>query len=378
MRRKRRKNNSGAKFYMFMSAFCLIVLFLGYNYIYKLSEIRKLNQDVTTISINYNNEDKEKNTGIFKKIMSYFNIFFEETFKENDEDVFIEYDTRAKNDFFVTIGSDDENSESVQGESFNIYENHNIDSTQEEEAIYIAEMSKKDNFFKVIESPSSRSSVPRNPLDEAISINENMNIIFYHTHATEAYKPNAPSNYRTTEIDYNVVGIGEKIAENLRNEGINITHLTNLFDHPDYNVSYGNSNKGVKPLLSNSKKNVIVDIHRDGADPGTAYEKFLSQVKTVTINGKKAASCTLVVGNKNGNAEELKSLAQTMFEIADEKYPGLFRKIIVRDGAYFNQYLSDYALLVEIGCSLNEIEEVNYSAELISDVFSEFLVEINK
>ncbi|HAQ40617.1 MAG TPA: hypothetical protein DCM73_07150 [Clostridiales bacterium] len=59
-------------------------------------------------------------------------------------------------------------------------------------------------------------------------------------------------------------------------------------------------------------------------------------------------------------------------------YPGLFRDIIVRPGAYFNQYLSDYALLIEIGSTLNNVDEVNYSAELLSEILVEYIGEISK
>ncbi|MDF2950154.1 MAG: hypothetical protein K0R07_2203, partial [Sedimentibacter sp.] len=39
--KRRRRNKSGTKFYMGMSILCLIVLFVGYSYVYNLSEKRK-------------------------------------------------------------------------------------------------------------------------------------------------------------------------------------------------------------------------------------------------------------------------------------------------------------------------------------------------
>jgi stage II sporulation protein P len=121
----------------------------------------------------------------------------------------------------------------------------------------------------------------------------------------------------------------------------------------------------------------MIDIHRDGADEGSSYEEFLSKVKSVQINGKTASTCTLVIGDKNGNLEEIKKMAQITFDTANEMYPGLFREIVIRDGAYFNQYLSDYSMLIEIGTTLNSIEESQYSADLLSEILCETITKIN-
>jgi len=55
------------------------------------------------------------------------------------------------------------------------------------------------------------------------------------------------------------MGIGSLITTNLTNYGLNVTHLKDYNDYPDYNSSYANSNYAVKQVLSNSKKNLIID-----------------------------------------------------------------------------------------------------------------------
>jgi len=47
-----------------MSIFCLVILFAGYSFVYKLSEARKTEQEVTTISINYEEDKKDKETNV--------------------------------------------------------------------------------------------------------------------------------------------------------------------------------------------------------------------------------------------------------------------------------------------------------------------------
>lgn len=373
--KRRRRNKNETKFYMVMSIICLVVLFAGYSYVYKLSEARKTGQDVTTISFNYDGEEAAKQYNeFFDKVMSYFNIFFEETFKESDDtSIIVEQDEETAKEVYKIIGSE----ETAKGD-LSIFDDKEYDNSQlVDTEVYLAS-NRKDEFFKVIESnTTSRSSVPRKMSIDAASVNKNINIVLYHTHGTESYLPYKEFNYRTKDENYNVMGIGSQITTNLTNYGLNVTHLKDYNDYPDYNSSYANSNYAVKQVLSNSKKNLIIDLHRDGADENSSYENFLSRVKTIDINGKSAATFTLVIGDKNGNLTELKKIAQTLYDTANVMYPGLCRDIVVRSGAYFNQYLSDYAILLEAGSTLNNVEEVQYTADLLSEILCETIVKIN-
>lgn len=375
--KRRRRNKSGTKFYMGMSIFCLVVLFIGYSYVYNLSEKRKVGQDITTISINYNGNEDEGNVNPIDKIMSYFNIFLEKTFKESENtSKFIERDNQKANKVFKTINDNEELKADEKDEDLEIYEEEPQEQITENK-VYLA-TNRHEDFFRVIESPTYRSSAPRDIFFDAASVNEKLNIVLFHTHGTEAYLPHEEGNFRTQDERYNVMGVGTKIAANLQGYGLNAIHLKDYNDYPDYNSSYANSSKAVRNVLTDSKKNLVIDLHRDGAEENSLYEQKLSQVKTAEINGKTAATCTLVIGDKNENYDQLKVNAQRLYEKAEEMYPGLFREIIVRPKAYFNQYLSDYALLVEVGSTLNHIDEVNYTAELLSDILVEYIDEISK
>jgi stage II sporulation protein P len=376
--KRRRRNNSGNNLYMFMSVCCLVILFAGYTFVYEASEERKTGKDITTISIDYEDEENsaDESTGVFEKIMSYFNIFLEETFKENNDGKnIIDNEENEAKTVFKTIGNTGENSE----ENLELYsggESENLSLTNKQ--VYLAN-NRREDFFKVIESSTaSRSSVPREISIDAASVNEKVNIVLYHTHGTEAFQPYSDSNYRTKDEAYNIMGIGNRLAADIKNYGLNITHLSDYNDYPDYNKSYANSNSAVKQVLSNSKKNILIDLHRDGADENSSYEDFLSRVKTAEINGKAAATCTLVIGEKNGNLEEIKKTAIAVYETANELYPGLFREIVYREGAYFNQYLSDYSMLIEIGSTLNNVEEIQYSADLLSEILCKSIEKISK
>jgi stage II sporulation protein P len=325
-------------------------------------------------------------------MMSYFNIFLEKTFNENTEgddenkdskdekgdenssqdSKVVETNEEKEKEVFNTIDSKAENEKPLE-----IYDESKDNTEDAAKTVYLAN-NRKEDFFKIVESTTSRSSGPRDLFLDAASINENLNLIIYHTHGTESYHPDEGNNFRSQDESKNVTGIGNIVAANLEGNGINLTHLQEYNDYPDYNSSYANSNYAVSQILSNSKKNVLIDIHRDGAEENSEYEAVLSQVKTTYINDRAAATCTLVVGDKNGNYEQIKQTADKLYAIADEMYPGLFRKIIVRPGAYFNQYLSDQSMLIEIGSSLNTLDEAQYSADLVSHVLIKYIDEINK
>ncbi len=367
---KRRRNKGGTKYYMVMSFICLTVLFLGYSFVYNLSEKRKSGQEVTTISISYNVEKKNKDLSTFDKIMSYFNLFLEKTFKDSEDTEIIE-DEESKNEEAVNSISKVNTEKELE-----IYDEreHNYKGNKQEVKL---NSDRRKNFFKVV-TTASRSSASRKLFVNTASVSDSLNIVLFHTHGTEAFKENQESNYRTLDESANIVGIGSKIASNLLKKGVKTIHLKDYNDYPDYNSSYANSNYAVRQVLSNTKTNVLLDIHRDGADENSSYERFLSRVKTVEINGKTAATCTLVIGNKNNNADKLKANAGSLYEKAYEMYPGLLREIIIREGAYFNQYLSDYSFLIEVGSTLNTYEEVKYTADLLSEILYEYIKEINK
>jgi stage II sporulation protein P len=368
-----RKNKDGRAFYMVMSILCLTALFLGYSFVYRLAEQRKTGKEITTISINYDTSAGKEGLTKFDKLMSYFNIFLESAFKsKKDEDIDIieNHDMDSHEEDIKTIESEDVKPD------LEIYN----DSSYKPEAgkeIYIAN-ERKENFFKVITS-TSRSRGPKRKLFlNSASLIDSLNIVLFHTHGTEAFQTSYETNYRSLDEKVNITGIGAKISADLLKRGIKNIHLKDYNDYPEYNSSYANSNYAVRQVLADNKKNILIDLHRDGAEENSNYEALLSEVKTTEIKGKRAATCTLVVGNKNENAAILKESAGKLYEKAHELYPGLMRKIIIREGAYFNQYLSDYSFLIEVGCTLNTYEEIEYTARLLAEILYEYIIEIDK
>ena len=115
-------------------------------------------------------------------------------------------------------------------------------------------------------------------------------IIIYHTHTCESYtqteknqyKPSG--NYRTTNLKYSVVRVGDELEKELKKCKFSVTHNKTKHDYPAYTGSYSRSLKTVEKILENQKDtDIIFDLHRDAVGNKGNY------APTVKINGEKVA-----------------------------------------------------------------------------------------
>ncbi len=375
----KRRRSSVATYYL-IAIVCLMILFTGYKYVHKLAQVRKENQQTQTIFLLDKNEEvKQRYNEIFKKIISYFNVFFKETFEENKDDE--DNDSFNYDESIFTASTKSlEDKAYIDFDKIELYKSSgNGDQEKAVNTILTDEM--KNSFFKAYDTTTVASRLSNTIRDfkkYSNEINEKMKITILHTHATEAFKENSGSNYRSEDENLNIVGIGDIIAKNLENCGLNINHSKVYNDLPSYNLAYVNSKKLIKESIDKSKKNLVIDLHRDGADANSSYEKILESITRVKINDEYIATFSLVIGNRNQNIEELKKIANIVKSISDSLYPGLCRGISFRDGAYFNQNISDYSLLIEMGSHLNAYDEVKATADFVSEILYNAILEINK
>lgn len=220
-------------------------------------------------------------------------------------------------------------------------------------------------------------------LEEKLNFKLNKNgieAVIYHTHTSESYTPSreymyeASGVFRTLNNNANMVKIGEQIKKELQKFGIGVYHDVTIYDHPDYNSSYSKAGKGIAQTLNKYKNSkIVLDVHRDAI--GVNTEQYKPVVK---IDGKNVAQFMLVVGTNQGglshpNWKENLKLALKIKKLADQKYPGLCRYVILRKER-FNQQVSNGAMIVEMGATGNTVEEVLET----SKYFSELLVEVCK
>ncbi|AEV69328.1 stage II sporulation protein P [Acetivibrio clariflavus] len=202
-------------------------------------------------------------------------------------------------------------------------------------------------------------------------------ILIYHTHTSEGYLRDLSNlnkegvQTRTTDNRWNVVRVGEELAQILRKEyGVEVIHNAAVHDNPGTSGAYGRSlNTATNILKSYPSIKMVIDLHRDGLN-----KEHLRVVSD--INGKKAAKIMFVVGTdstglSHPNWKENLKLAITLQEKLNRKYPGLTRPILISENRY-NQHLSKGAMLVEVGGDGNLISEclesMKYLAEAIGEI----------
>lgn len=204
-------------------------------------------------------------------------------------------------------------------------------------------------------------------------------VLLYHTHGTEAYLPITTGRFHSEKREYNVLTIGEIIGTVLEEKGHNIRHVDIYHDIPSYNQSYSKSLSTLKGELSkNESIEVIFDIHRDGIEEDSANISKAQKDARITIGEKSVATFSLVIGPDNPNKEQLIKFANYIRHISESMYPGFCKGIIVKPSGKFNQYVSDYYALLEVGSNLNTIDEAKESAKYIGEILHKVIEGIDK
>ena len=193
-------------------------------------------------------------------------------------------------------------------------------------------------------------------------------VLILHTHTTESYTQLdenyvETSDYRTLDDRYNMLSIGQKVAEILENNGIYVIQDRNLHDYPSYNGSYTDARKSTESYLAQYPTlRLVLDLHRDASDGVNG------QLRTeAEIGGETAAQLMLVMGTdaagqKHDNWQENFALALKLQAQLERQTPGITRPTILR-AQRFNQDLSSGALLVEVGAAGNTHTEALRAAE---------------
>jgi stage II sporulation protein P len=113
---------------------------------------------------------------------------------------------------------------------------------------------------------------------------------------------------------------------------------------------------------------VVFDVHRDGVSEDASYiDKAKSEAK-VKVNGEDVATFSLVIGPDSPNVKEVTEFAKYIKNVSDKMYPGLCKGIIIKPTGRFNQFVTNYYALIEVGSNLNTIDEAKASSKLIAKI----------
>lgn len=198
-------------------------------------------------------------------------------------------------------------------------------------------------------------------------------VLILHTHTCESYTRcpgdtyEESGEYRTLDPGYNVLSLGELVAERLENAGIHVIHDTAFHDYPSYNGSYSDAAASTEAILAeNPGIQLVLDLHRDAADTPTGQ-----LVTECSIGSEVSAQLMMVVGTDAGGLEnpewdENLSVALKLHTLLEQENPGICRPINFTYHRY-NQHLGPHALIVEVGAAGNTLPQAKLAANALAD-----------
>lgn len=181
-------------------------------------------------------------------------------------------------------------------------------------------------------------------------------ILIYHTHSKETFADSVQG-----DPEQSIVGVGSFLTKLLEEEyGYSVLHHTAEYDTVR-DEAYAKSLPAIEQLLQeNPSIQVVIDLHRDSGNP--------AREMTVDIDGRKTARFMFFNGISrsrrtgdiaylaNPNLKENLAFSFQMQAAAGEYYPGLTRKIYIKQYRY-NMHLRGKTLLIELGDENNTLEE---------------------
>lgn len=203
-------------------------------------------------------------------------------------------------------------------------------------------------------------------------------IAVIHTHPSEMYRTDsfAPSDAHGFHLfdtaETGIIRVGRRLVDTLWEQyGIPAVHDTTLHNTPCHSCAYRESRKTMEELLRRYPSLlVIIDVHRDGAE----NVSMLS-----SVGGEDVAQVAVVVGRPNARDlarhpdwTENQFFANRIGGLMQERYPGMFRRVLQLTGVY-NQDLHPRSILLEVGNYYDHERHALRTAELLAGILAEAL-----
>jgi len=173
------------------------------------------------------------------------------------------------------------------------------------------------------------------------------------------------------------VAIGKTVAEILNSKGIPTAHCTVMHDALQYKDSYARAEETIRKYLEEYPSiKLVIDIHRDSIVRSNG--ELIRPV--AEYKGEAAAQLMCVVGSDWGgqecaNWENNLSLALKLREKLNQECDNICRPTNLKPSTY-NQEISKFSLLIEVGSSGNSLSEAQRSAALLGEKLCELMKEI--
>ncbi|BCJ94954.1 hypothetical protein acsn021_25230 [Anaerocolumna cellulosilytica] len=199
-------------------------------------------------------------------------------------------------------------------------------------------------------------------------------ILIYHTHSQEGFSDSRKGKEADT-----VVGLGTYLTKLLKeNYGYNVIHDKTQYDIMggtlDRNLAYNYAGEGVKKILEkNPEIEVVIDIHRDGANKRVANINGSNTAQIMLFNGLSRNAKGEIAYLNNPNLQDNLAFSLQLQLKGRELYPGLMYRNYLHAYRY-NLHLRKKSILAEVGTDKNTVEEaynaMDYLAVILHDVLS--------
>ena len=210
-------------------------------------------------------------------------------------------------------------------------------------------------------------------------------VLIYHTHAEEAYRQSrgyayeetGKDTYKTLDKTKSVVALGELLKKELERRGFTVIHDDTDVEPPEIKSAYSRS---LEVMEKYSEALIYIDLHRNTANVKAKRNDV------VEIDGKRCARLFFVVGTSIGTYEgeydtahdwqKNYALAKAVTERLRAVDPDFALDIRLKVGRY-NQHVSPYCMLVEVGHNANTFEDAANSIPYLADALAATLVRGN-
>lgn len=244
--------------------------------------------------------------------------------------------------------------------------------------LLVTSQNSKNVFSKIYEEDEDTDNEIKLEIDNAhispVTPKGKAKVLVYHTHIAEAYaqsdtyKYKESGNYRTEEKDKSVAKVGEELTNKLIEKGISAVHDTQNFEPPKLGTAYSRSLTMLENRIKQEGEfDIYIDIHRD------AYDTVKDD--TITVDGVSMGKVMVVVGTGEGNSgtpilprPDYKSnyaYAKQITNNINSQLNGLAKDVRVNKSRY-NQHISKRAILIEMGYTGNNLDEVLKSVPYVA------------
>ncbi len=235
---------------------------------------------------------------------------------------------------------------------------------------FITEMLETTNYNKYLDPIYILEYTTNYKETEPTINNIEPSVYIYTTHETENYSSNSLEAYNITpNIKLAASILKDKLNDYNIIADLETTSITDILKNNNwsYGYSYIASRQVIEDKIHNNNYRLIIDLHRDSSSINKTQ---------ITYNNTNYAKVLFVIGTEY-NYDNNYNVANKLSNILNNKIPEISRGIITKGGegvnGIYNQDINPNMILIEVGGSYNNIEDINNTMDILAISIKEYL-----